>query len=244
MADHGFDGSYATLCGVAVQPLTEFRASNQPAAVRNTGSTDTHHSYTPGRSNQSITLGFLGARCPDVGTVGNLSATLNATQGTISITPVVVTQCNVSGRKDGEIRGSLTLRPSALAAGTTNVAGARLDIQFNGTKCVAFGTTFSSGTNPMISLNYSASCAEVDSAGSGDTDVLISAGIPDRTLTMEIAGGTTIAKGTTTTTTVTWNDTGTLGTFANAVLISVEPGNGSIDDVVTTQFTFRELPST
>lgn len=238
VTDHRFNGSTITFGGVAVAPLTEFRLSNQPATIRNTGSTDTHHSYSIGRTNETVTVGFLGSRAPDAGVTADVAATFAHSQGTYSYTPAVITSVNVSGRVDGEIRSNLTFRPAATTA--TEISGAsRADVRFNGSKVVFDGTTYSAGPASLISCNYSASCAEVDDSGAGDAGVIVSPGIADRTLSIEITGGTTKVVGTTGATAVTWADTGTLGTFASAIITGIEPG-GSVDDRVTTTITFRE----
>ena len=243
VTDHSFNGSYATLGSVRVNPLTEFRHTNQPATVKQTGSTDSFHSYSVGRNNQTITLGFLGSRSPDAGTIADLAVTLSSSQETLSISPVVITNLNISGRKDAEIRSSITLRPSPTASVATITGASRANVGFNGTVCVAMGTTFGAGPNSIISLTYSAQCAEIDVSGADDSDVLISAGLPDRTVTVEAMGGPVgaVAKGSTGSITCAWGDGGTLGTFSG-ICTSVEPG-GSLDDAVTTSYSFKQIPA-
>jgi len=243
VTDKSFNGTTITFGGAAVNPLTDYRHTNQPATVRQTGSTDTSHSYGVGRNNQTVTIGFLGSRCPDAAVICNVVVTLNNAQESVSF-GAAVTNVNVSGRKDGEIRSSMTVRP-AYTTGTTLAAGNRVNIGFDGSSLVAFGSTFGSSLKDaaLVSMNYSASAAEIDDAGADDSDVLISPGLPDRTLTWEVMGGPTIAKGTTGSISAAWNDTGTLGTFTRAVIVGIEAG-GTLDDAVTTQYTAKEYVTT
>ena len=186
-----------------------------------------------------VSIGFLGSRSPDAGAICPLILTANNTQESLSFGGAI-TSVNVSGRKDGEIRASITVRP-AYSTGTSLTSGTRLNIGFDGTVVTAFGSSFGGVTKDavLVSANYSAQAAEIDDSGSTDSDVLISPGLPDRTFSWEVMGGPTLAKGTTGSITTAWNDTGTLGTFAKAVIVSVESG-GTLDDAITTQYTAKE----
>ena len=242
ITDHGFDGSAVVFGTVPAAPLTDYRHMNQPATVRQTGSTDTAHSYGVGRNNQTLTIGVMGSLVPDAGISAALAVTLNASQETLSIASVAVTNISITGRKDGEIRSNLTLRPSAITPATFS-STTRKNIGFDGTVVTAGTYVFgsSTGAGGLVSASYQASCAEVDDAGSGDSDVIISPGIPDRTYTWEAIGGpsTGLTKGTTFSLTSAWNDGGTLGTFTSAVITGVEDG-GTLDDVVTSQYTAKQ----
>lgn len=244
VTDRTFNGSAVTFGGVAVAPLNDYRHTNSPAPVKQTGSTDGYHSYGVGRNNNTITIGLLGSQVPDAQQTAALAITLNASMETLSLT-AVTTSVNISGRKDGEIRANLTLRPAATTA-TTFSGVTATNVGFDGSKIVCFGSTFGSSTGDaaIVSANYTATCAEQDDAGASDPSVIITAGLPDRTMVIEVMGGpsTGMLKGTTGTTAMTWNDGGSLGTWSNAVVMNVEDG-GTLDDVVTTQYTIRQYPN-
>jgi hypothetical protein len=237
--DRGFDGSAATIGTSNIGLLTEFRHNNQPATARTSGAGSAGHTYAAGRNNQGVTVGFLGSKACDAGSVIALAATLN--DGTSYTFPnLAVTQLRISGRKDGAIEGSLTGKVSGIT-GSGNPTFSVHGVEFNGTTA-----SFSSTPIPtvdIVSVSYEATCAEVDSAGAGATDVLTSPGIPDRTVTIEVMGGATLSKGAIGALAIGWNDGGTLGSGTYWQITGIRDGGG-LDDAITTEYTFKAHAAT
>ena len=226
VVDRGFDGSTVSIGSSNVGPLTAFHHSDQPATARTSGANALAHTYTVGRHNQSVTVGFLGSKCPDAGTIMAILAALN--DGTSFSGTGAITQVRISGRKDGAIEGSLTSRPTPITPGATSFSSG--DVSFNGTMF-----DFNGAATGIVSLSYDATCAEVDDSGANDSDVLISPGIPDRTVTLEVMGGSTMTIGAIS---IAWNDGGSLGSGNSYQLMSVQDGGG-IDDAITTTYTWK-----
>ena len=237
--DRGFDGSSATIGTSHVGLLTEFRHNNQPATARTSGAGSAGHTYAAGRNNQGVTVGFLGSKSCDAGGVLDFAATLN--DGTsYSFPNLAVTQLRISGRKDGSIEGSLTGKVSGMTA-SGNPVFSLTGVEFNGT--TASFATVAIPTVDIVSVSYEATCAEVDSSGAGATDVLTSPGIPDRTVTIEVMGGATLSKGAIGALAIGWNDGGTLGSGTYYQITGIRDG-GSLDDAVTTEYTFKPHAAT
>lgn len=106
------------------------------------------------------------------------------------------------------------------------------DVGFNGTT-VSFA---SAPIVPLVSIEYS-KAGDVPVPGAGDTVVYHEAGIPNETTTVEVEGGTTIAKGDTGALVVAWKDGGSKGSIASAIVLSSR-SNGSVDNPVSSTIVF------
>jgi hypothetical protein len=243
VVDCGFDNSAATIGGLTVSPLTSFSYSNRPAFPRVTGADQSPqtggHLYAAGRHNRSLNIGFLGSTVPDAATPCAIAVTLNGVAQT-TYPKTILTSVRVSGRKDGAIEGTVTARVTPIAASTGLSGFTGTDVSFNGST-VAFGSTTSiAGVN---SLTYEATCAEPEDSGSDATDVEVSAGIPERTVTLEVMGSPSLTEGTIGALTVGWNDGGSLGTMTLAQVFVNRTG-GDVDGAVTTEYIFKPEATT
>jgi hypothetical protein len=95
-----------------------------------------------------------------------------------------------------------------------------------------------SALTPLNSIAYEGVCAEIDVGGASDSTEKVAGGIPDETLTVEIAGETSVLPGATGNTVVAWFDGGTLGSFTSAVCTGVTYGGGE-DGPTTSTLTFK-----
>lgn len=233
MPNRGFDGSSVSLFGATLSPLTGAHAEDRPASVRTSGADADTHTAVPGRNNVSLTIDVLSSRLAVPGSIGAIVATYK--DGTAyNYAVAAITRTRVSGRRDGDITGSITIRPSGADATNTTIANATGDCSFD-------GSTFSFNASPLtgiVSATYDASAAEVDDTGAEANAVLVTPGIPDETLTVQVLGGATLVKGAAGNTAVAWHDGGTLGTFASAVVMEVRDG-GNVDGDITTEYVFK-----
>jgi hypothetical protein len=245
--NYAFDTNSAVAIGTAsVGMLTEFHHANQRASTKTSGVGVTAKTFRGGRNNQTLTVGFLGSKCPAPGTVLALAAALTD-GGSYSYPAVGLTQVRVSGRKDGTIEGSLTGRPAPASLVTTVSEAEITDVSFNGSTCSftpsgGSEVTFGGAPRSLNSMTYEGTCAESENTGAGDTDVVVTPGIPDETVTLEVEGSKTLTEGSVGPLVCDWNDGGTLGTWDFAELISAKDG-GNEDGDITTEYTFKRRKS-
>lgn len=105
---------------------------------------------------------------------------------------------------------------------------------FNGTTA----TFAAAGITPLVGVSYSGTCSDVDVGGAGDTTVVVEAGVPDESTTVEVVGKATIAVGATGALAIAWNGGGTDGSFASAICTAASDG-GNYDGEITCSYTFR-----
>lgn len=86
--------------------------------------------------------------------------------------------------------------------------------------------TFEEDQTPLVAMAYDAGCGLADVTGAADSAHSFEPGVPGESIEWEIVGTTTLAIGNEAATTVAWNDGGTLGSFTNAVIVSVRAGGG------------------
>jgi hypothetical protein len=99
---------------------------------------------------------------------------------------------------------------------------------FNGTT-VAIGAA---GQTPLTSARYKSSVAKVKVSGSGNALKTYVAGVKDRTATIELVGGTSLAVGSEGHVTITWGGSGALS-MSNCVVVSKKI-TGSEDSPIST----------
>jgi len=112
------------------------------------------------------------------------------------------------------------------------------NLGFNGTT-VSFASTAGVTANPLRSVTYSNSPAEVDVSGSTDSTHKYTPGMDNETLTYELVGAASIVNGSTGTVTVSWND-GNSDSFRGVIM--THEHTGSMDGELLTSVTIR--PST
>ncbi len=110
------------------------------------------------------------------------------------------------------------------------------DAGFNGTTVTFAGTPITG----LRSVRYQGTCARPSVTGAEAATRLHKAGLPNRTVTVTIVGSTSIAKGDTGALAIAWNDGGTKGSMAKAVVIKAPSMSGALDGDNTTTIVFRE----
>jgi len=238
--DNGWNGSTFSFGG-GVTPLIDLHQPDDPAEFKTTGSTDTTNTNGAGQPKNSFTASFLGSKCPVAGTCCAITSNIGkvSNRATKTYPQALITQMSISGRKDGRIEGSLTAVPGdpSLTA-ITNTWTVASDLGFN-------GSTFSFGSEltGLISANYTSSAAAIESTGADDSDTLNTPGIPDESITITCLGPPQATAKSIGATVMSWKDGGSLGTFANAKLMSTHPG-GALDGQQTTEYVFKPILST
>jgi hypothetical protein len=112
------------------------------------------------------------------------------------------------------------------------------------TSAAANGSTVAWNTNTWVptSITVTNKGKEIDVTNLSDTAHLYLVGLPDVEITVEIIGTCSTAIGTSSALTLTWNDAGTVGTCAHAVLVENSP-KGSLDGAITSTLKFRPARS-
>ncbi len=245
--DRSFNtNSSVTIGTCSVGLLTEFHHANSRASTKTSGVGVAAKTFRGGRNNNTLTVGFLGSKCPLPGSVMALAATLTD-GGSYSYPAVGLSSIRVSGRKDGTIEGSLTGRPAPTGLATTIAASSLGDVSFNGTSLSftpnsGLAVVFSAAPNSINSLTYEGTCAEAEDTGAGDSDVLVTPGIPDETITLEAVGSATLTEGSVGPIAVAWNDGGTIGSGDFWEVITAKDG-GQEDGEITCEYTFKRRKS-
>ena len=241
MANQTWNGSTLNFGG-GVTPLTDLHQPNDPAEFDTTGSTDATHTHGAGLPKNSFTASFLGSKCPIASTCCAITAAIGPTgnQVTSTYSQAIITQMSISGRKDGRIEGNLTAMPGDTSlTPTTNTWTVAADLGFNGSSFTFAG----SGLGTIISANYTASAAAIESVGANGSDNLYTPGIPDESITITVLGNPGLVAKAVGATAMSWKDGGSLGTWSHAKLMSTHPG-GSLDGQVTTELVFKPCLST
>jgi len=111
---------------------------------------------------------------------------------------------------------------------------------FNGSS-LTWDTGTPADVGPILTIEPSATCAEIDVTDAAATDRSFEAGLPDVTLTCEVLGSPAApVVGDKGDLALVFNDTGgTLGTITDAVCTRKRI-SGRIDDRVTATFTFKQ----
>ena len=244
--DRSFNnGSSVSIGTCSVGMLTEFHAANNRASTKTSGVGVAAKTFRGGRNNVTLTVGFLGSKCPLPGSVMALAAALTD-GGSYSYPAVGLTQVRISGRKDATIEGSITGRPAPTALATTVSASALGDVSFNGSQATFTGqsssATFGAAPNSLNSLTYEGTCAEAEDTGAGNPSVIVTPGIPDETVTIEAVGSVTLAQGDVGPLTVAWNDGGTIGSGDYWEVMTAKDG-GQEDGEITCEYTFKRRKS-
>ena len=153
--------------------------------------------FRGGRHNVTLTVGFLGSKCPLPGSVMALATALTD-GGSYSYPAVGLTQVRISGRKDATIEGSITGRPAPARwpprsrpppwATSVSTAARR--------PSPARAAPPPSAPPPIRSIRSPTKApAEAEDTGAGNPSVIVTPGIPDETVTIEAVGSVTLAQG-------------------------------------------------
>ncbi len=110
------------------------------------------------------------------------------------------------------------------------------------------GATLLNGTvslGPLRSIQSNEVAAAVDVSGSGDSEKAFANGLPDKTTTFVIVGGTTLSIGDAVALNVAWNDIGTStdGTIAAGSVFNVGM-SGSVDSEILTTIEVKKAAPT
>ena len=243
--DRSFNnGSSVSIGTCSVGMLTEFHAANNRASTKTSGVGVSQKTFRGGRHNVTLTVGFLGSKCPLPGSVMALAAALTD-GGSYSYPAVGLTQVRISGRKDATIEGSITGRPapprwpprSRPPPWATSVSTAA-----RRPSPARAAPPPSARPNSLNSLTYEGTCAEAEDTGAGDPSVIVTPGIPDETVTIEAVGSVTLAQGDVGPLTVAWNDGGTIGSGDYWEVMTAKDG-GQEDGEITCEYTFKRRKS-
>jgi hypothetical protein len=248
--NYGWNGSTLSFGG-GVTPLLDLRQPNEPEEFDTTGSADTAHTHGTGLNKNSFSARMLGSRCPIAGTCCAIASSIGAPSNKVGIPATksfcqaIITQLSISGRKNGPIESNATMMPGdTILTATTQTWTPAADLGFNGSS-FSFGS--GSPFTGLMEANYSSSATPIPSVGaegtggSPPTDELFTPGLPDETLTITCLGAQQCNAKAVGTTTMTWNDGGSAGTFSGsntAECMSTRPG-GSIDGQATTEYVFK-----
>lgn len=239
MSNQSWNDSTLSFGGNGVTPLIDLHQPNQPADFDTTGSEDTTHLHGTGLPKNSFTASFLGSKCPIAGTVCAVASTIKggAADTTKTYGQALISQMNISGRKDGRIEGSLTAMPADSSLTATTHTWTIGDLGFNGSTFSFAGTPFTL----IQSISYASSATPIECTGAEGSDNLYAPGLPDETLTVTTLGGPQCAAKAKGASVVAWKDGGTIGTSAGSYTVqcmSTNPG-GSLDGQTTTEHVFK-----
>lgn len=112
MANKGFNGSTVSFNSQSIGVLVGLTVDEKVAEVRVSSSGDSIHKYVAGIPDPEVTVETIGGPPPAIGATGALAISWFDGSTAPTITNGVVTARTTKGTMDGEISGTIKIRPA------------------------------------------------------------------------------------------------------------------------------------